>query len=189
MGWTRTLRLRLRSLFRSGRVEQELGEEFRYHLERAIEDYVASGLSPTAARSQALRDMGAIDQRMEECRDVSGLTMVHGLRQDVIYALRGLRKTPAFSAIAILSLAVGIGATTTIFTFVDAVLLRPLPYPASERIVVFHEHTLTSSAPLSVHPANFVEWRNRARSLEGLALVQARPLNAIGSSGSPTDRP
>jgi putative ABC transport system permease protein len=184
MGWTRTLRLRLRSLFRSGRVERELTEEFQYHLERTIEEYVASGLSPSLARSQALRDMGAIDQRKEECRDVSGLTAVHGLRQDVIYALRVLRKTPAFSAVAILSLAVGIGATTTIFTFVDAVFLRPLPYPASERLVVFHEHELTSSAPLSVHPAKFVEWRNRAPSFEALALVQAPPLNVIGSSAS-----
>jgi hypothetical protein len=106
--------------------------------------------------------MGAIDQRKEECRDVSGLTMVHGLRQDVIYALRGLRKTPGFSAVAILSLAVGIGATTTIFTFVDAVFLRPLPYPASERRVVFHEHQLTSSDPLSVHPANLPDVIRRA---------------------------
>jgi hypothetical protein len=84
MGWTRTLRLRLRSLFRSGRVERELTEESQYHLERTIEEYVASGLSPSLARSQALRDMGAIDQRKEECRDVSGLTSVHGLRQEVI---------------------------------------------------------------------------------------------------------
>jgi putative ABC transport system permease protein len=178
------LRLRLRSLLRGGRVEQELTEEFQYHLERTIDDYVASGQSPSAARSQALRDMGANDQRKDQCRDVSGLTMVHGLRQDVLYALRGLRRTPGFGAVAILSLAVGIGATTTIFTFVDAVFLRPLPYPASERLVVFHEHELTSSDPLSVHPSNFVEWGRRARSFEALALVQAPPLNVIGSNGA-----
>src|SRR5687768_15628365 len=156
--WVRRYRLRLRSLLRSGRVEQELTEEFRYHLERTTDEYVASGLSPSDARSQALRDMGGLDQRKEECRDASGLTMVHGLRQDVIYALRGLRKSPGFSAVAILSLAVGIGTTTSIFTFVSAVFLRPLPYPAPEQIVVFYEHERTSSDPMSVHPANFVEW-------------------------------
>jgi predicted lysophospholipase L1 biosynthesis ABC-type transport system permease subunit len=96
MRWTRTLRLRLRSLLRGGRVEQELTEEFQDHLERTIDEYVASGQSPSAARSHALQDMGAIDQRKEECRDVSGLTTVRGLRQDAIYALRGLAQTPGY---------------------------------------------------------------------------------------------
>ena len=181
--WVHRYRLRLRSLLRSSRVEQELTEEFRYHLERTTDEYVASGLSRLDARSQALRDMGGSDQRKEECRDASGLTMVHGFRQDGIYALRGLRKSPGFSAVAILSLAVGVGATTTIFTFVSAVFLRPLPYPASERIVVFHEHARTSSDPLNVHPANFVEWRRRARSFDAVALVQAPPLNVVGGTG------
>jgi putative ABC transport system permease protein len=178
------VRVRLRSLLRGGRVEQELTEEFQYHLERTTDEYVAFGVSRSEARSQALRDMGALEQRKEECRDASGLTMAHGLRQDVIYALRGLRRNPGFSAVAILSLAVGIGATTTIFTFVNAVFLRPLPYPGSERIVVFHEHEQASADPLSVHPANFVEWRRRARSFEALVLVQAPPLNVMGSSGA-----
>ena len=184
MRWTRRLRLRVRSLLRGNRVEQELAEEFQYHLERMIEEYVAAGLSPSDARARALRDMGAIDQRKEECRDASGLTAIHGLRQDVMYAVRTLRKSPGFSAVAILSLAVGIGATTTIFTFVNAVFLRPLPYPGSERLVVFHEHQQTASKPLNVHPANFVEWRSRARSFDGLALVQAPPLNVMGSNGA-----
>jgi predicted permease len=184
MRWVRGCQLRLRTLLRSARVEQELTEEFRYHFDRTTDEYLASGLSPSDARSRALREMGGLDQRKEECRDVSGLTMVHGLRQDLAYALRGLRKNVGFSAVAILSLAVGIGATTTIFTFVNAVFLRPLPYPQSERIVVFHEHDQTSSEPLSVHPANFVEWRGRARSFEALALAQAPPLNVMGSSGA-----
>jgi predicted permease len=182
--WVNKCRLRLRSLLRSGRVEQELTEEFRYHVERTTDEYVASGLSPSDARAQALRDMGRLDQRKEECRDASGLTMVHGFRQDVIYAWRGLRRSPGFSAVAILSLAVGIGATTAIFTFVSVVFLRPLPHPASERLVVLHEHERTSSDPMSVHPANFVEWHARARSFDALALVQAPPLNVMGPSGA-----
>src|SRR6185295_17088704 len=105
------------------------------------------------------------------------------LRQDLAYALRALRKNPGFSAVAILSLAIGIGANTTIFTYVNAVLLRPLPYPNSDRIVALHEHALDSPAPLSVHPASFVAWHERARSFDSLVLVQAPPLNVIGTNG------
>ena len=100
------------------------------------------------------------------------------------YALCALRKSPGFSTVAILSLAIGIGANTTIFTFVNAVLLRPLPYPDSERLVVLHEHKLDSAEPLNVHPVNFVEWRARAHSFEALALVQTPPLNVMGNNGA-----
>jgi predicted permease len=184
MRWSSKLRLRVLSLFRSGQVERELDEELRYHLERLVDDHVAAGLAPSEARYKALREMGGIDQRKEECRDARGLALVDSLRQDVTYALRALRKSPGFSTVAILSLALGIGANTTIFTFVNAVLLRPLPYPGSDRLVVLHEHKLDSSEPLNVHPVNFVEWRARARSFEALALVQTPPLNVMGSLGA-----
>jgi putative ABC transport system permease protein len=185
MRWTTKLRLRVRSLLRSGQVERELDEELQYHLAHLVDDYVAAGMSPADARYQALREMGAIEQRKEECRDARGLALVDSLRQDVTYARRALRKSPGFSTVAILSLAIGIGANTTIFTFVNAVLLRPLPYPGSDRLVILHEHQLNSTAePLNVHPVSFVEWRNRARSFETLALVQSPPLNIIGSNGA-----
>ena len=184
MRWTRTLRLRVLSLFRSGQVERELDEEFQYHLERLIEEHVAAGLSPSEARYRALREMGAMDQRKEECRDARGLALVDSCRQDVTYALRALRKSPGFATVAVLSLAIGIGANTTIFTFVNAVLLRPLPFPDSERLVFLQEHKLDSGEALNVHPANFMEWRARARSFEALALVQTPSLNVMGSSGA-----
>src|SRR6185503_4814168 len=106
------------------------------------------------------------------------------VRKDLTFALRALRKSPGFSAVAILSLALGIGANTTIFTFVNAVLLRPLPYPGSDRLVILREQPLGAADTVSVHPQNFVEWRARARSFEALALVQTPPLNLIGQNGA-----
>jgi predicted permease len=165
-------------------VEQELDEELQYHIDRLVDDYVAAGIPPSEARYRAGREMGAIEPRKEECRDARGLALVDSLRQDVIYALRALRKSPGFTAVAIVSLAIGIGANTTIFTFVNTVLLQPLPYPGSERLVSLHEHPLDSAKPLSVHPAIFLAWRARARSFEALALTQSPPLNVRGPNGA-----
>src|SRR4029453_13012381 len=106
------------------------------------------------------------------------------MRQDVTYAFRTLRKSPGFSIVAIASLAIGIGANTTIFTVLNAVLLRPLPHPGADRLVVVQEQPIDSAKPVNVHPANFVEWRARARSFRALVLVQTPPLNIMGRDGA-----
>jgi putative ABC transport system permease protein len=121
---------------------------------------------------------------VEQLRDARGLSLINGIHQDVTYAFRVLRKSPGFSTVAILSLAIGIGANTTIFTFVNAILLRPLPYPDSDRLVILQEQPLGSAKPLNVHPGNFVEWRTRARSFQRLVLVQAPPLTVTGPDGA-----
>src|SRR5918996_4664305 len=137
MRWTRKLRLRLRSLFRSRQVEQELDEELQYHLQHLVDDYVAAGLSPPDARYKALREMGAIDQRKEECRDARGTQLVENLLKDVRYALRGVRRNPVYSIVLVLSLALGIGANTAVYSVLYALLFRSLPVGDAHQLVQF----------------------------------------------------
>ncbi len=180
----RKLRLRLRSLIRSSKLEVELDEEMRYHLDRQVDLLRARGMSEHDARMEALREFGGLDQRKEECRDARGVQLVESCLQDAKYAVRGLARTPGFTAVALLSLALGIGANTTIFTFVNAILLRPLPFPHPERLVVLRERPLASDGTVSVHPQNFLEWRARASSFDAIALSQRPPVNVMGQDGT-----
>jgi putative ABC transport system permease protein len=132
---TRKLRLRLQSLFRGRRAEQELTEELQYHLERLIEDHVAAGALPRDARYAALREMGAMEQRKEECRDARGLRVIEAMRRDLRDSVRQLRKHPVFTAAAVLTIAVGIGPNATMATIISSVF-RPLPVGDADRLAV-----------------------------------------------------
>jgi predicted permease len=128
-------------LFRRARTEKRLDAELRFHLEQQIADYVASGLSPEEARRHARLEFGRLDQVKEECRDVGAARFFDALIQDFRYGLRQLRLNLGYTVVAILTLALGIGATALTFTLLDGLVLRGLPVPHPEQIVRFGVHT------------------------------------------------
>src|SRR5690242_21593324 len=186
MRWIYKLPLRLRSLFRKQRVENELNDELRFHLEKLIEEIIAKGMSAEEARYAALREFGGIEQMKEECRDSWGVRIVSELGQDIRYGVRQLRRNPGFTAIAVLTLALGIGANAAIFSVVDAVLLRPLPYPHPDQLVLIFDVPLKQSDALSgISYRDFMEIRQQNRMFSEMAGNSFHDLTLTGA-GEPS---
>lgn len=166
----RRIFLRLRSLFGRNRVERELANEFAFHLDRQIEENLARGMSASEARAAALRELGGIAQLQEECRDMRRVNLVETVLADVRYAVRGFRRQPGFAILATLTLALGIGASAALFSLVNTVLIRRLPFADPGRLAMIWESDTTGRTPLDTPaPANFADWKARNRTFADMA--------------------
>jgi putative ABC transport system permease protein len=175
--WRRYLR------FWRADVAADVEDEFAFHLQERADDLVARGLDPRTARDEALRRFGDIESVKLTCRDIAAhrenemrrLEQLGVLRQDAVYAVRLMRAKPGFTAAIVLTLALGIGATTAIFSVVNAVLLRPLPYADAERIVFVWERFNDRNGSASA--GHYHDWSEQTTTFEALAAFQTRTLN------------
>lgn len=179
--WTEILRLRLRSLLRRQRLNRELDAELQFHLEQQIAENLAAGMSPEEARYAARRATGATEQIKEECRDKRRVNFLDDLWRDARYAARVLKKSPGFTAAAILTLALSIGANTAIFSVVQAVLLEPLPFRNPDRLAMIWEDMSFLGFPQKTSaPANFLDWKRRNHVFEDMAALHGDLMNLTG---------
>jgi macrolide transport system ATP-binding/permease protein len=159
------LRLRLRSLFRKRQVEQELDDELQYHLQCQIDENLAAGFPLEEARYAALRALGAITQNKEECRTMRRVTWIEDLKKDLHYGARTLRKNPAFALVAVLALALGIGANTAMFSVAYGMLFRPLPFADADRVaVVCLNYLQRDSAFGTMCMRDYLMWKENNRA-------------------------
>ena len=177
--WLFTIPLRLRSLFRGAQVDQELHDELRDHLDRKTDEYVAKGIAPEEARRQARLDLCGMEKVKEECRDARRVNRIQDFMQDLRYGLRILRKNPGSTAAVVITLALGIGLNTTVFSFVNALLLRPpagVKAPGQLREVWIHNPR--SSGPVAYLPLTYPDYlyyRDHNQSFEGLLAYDGDP--------------
>ena len=172
MAWRKLFRDRLRALLHSDAVHGEIDEEVRFHIEMRTEENVRRGMGPEEARREAERRFGRLTRIKEMGYEVRGGGMLETLWQDLRYGARMLLKNPSFTFVAVLTLALGIGANTAIFSVVNAVLLRPLPYAEPERLVwLWDTQPQLPTAPTSL--PDFLEWKSQNRSFEHLAAFQS----------------
>lgn len=186
MKWFNVLRDRIRALRQRETVINDIDREMRSHLELQVEANVRAGMSPDEARAQALRSFGNVNKAVDAAYDVKGGGFLESLTQDVRYGVRMLAKHKAFTAVAVLTLALGIGANTAIFSVVNELLLRPLPYRDAERIVMLWEVTPEGRHQNTTSRANFRAWRAQNTSYENVAAFTDQRFNLTGD-GEPEE--
>src|SRR5580704_150293 len=176
----------LRSLLRRNSAERELGSELRFHIERQVEEHLVAGMSPEQARRAALCEFGGVEQVKEQCRDTYRAHYLENLAKDIRYGLRMLHKSPSFTFFAIAVLALGIAANSAIFSIADNVLLKPLPYRDSNRLVMVWEDARAYGFPKDTPaPGNFSDWKSRNQVFEDVAAVPYGGYFNLTGNGTP----
>jgi predicted permease len=166
------------------RWERQMHAEFQFHLENQLGDYMQQGLTREDAELRARRDFGALELAKDECRDQRAFEGVDRFLRDLRYAVRSLRKTPAYTAAAILTLALGIGANTAIFSALDGVVLKPLPYREPDRLVIIGLYNRSLKHATDVSYPDFLDWQRGARSFDQIAAFEPTGFD-LTNPGSP----
>jgi predicted permease len=165
----RTFYLRLKGLFQKKQVENDLAEELQFHLQKEIRKNVEAGMTSEEARYAALRTFGGVDQIKEDCRDVRRTRAIEDLWRDARYGIRLALKNPSFTIVTVITLALGIGANTALFSVVNAELIRELPYREPGRLVYVSEYWPHEPSMRAVPSPDFGHWQAQARLFDGLA--------------------
>jgi len=181
MRWISDVWFRLRATFAPGRMEREMDEEMDFHLEMEARKLVREGVPPEEAARRAGRDFGGVMREKERARDAWGIGLVQELHSDLRQTFRSLRRSPAFAVVAVLTLALGIGGTTAVFSVVNGVLLEHLPYRDSDELVSVHHFMSTApqdGVPLA--PAFYFTFRDHAHTLREIGIYQEREVTITG---------
>jgi putative ABC transport system permease protein len=186
MKWFNILRDRIRALRQREEVINDIDREMRSHVELQTEANIRAGMSPAEAHEQALRSFGNLNKAVDAAYDVKGGGVFETLMQDVRYGARMLSKHKAFTVVAVVTLALGIGANTAIFSVVNELLLRPLPYRDAERVVMLWEVTPEGRHQNTTSRANFRAWREQGSSFERIAAFTDQRFNLTGT-GEPEE--
>ncbi len=189
MMWIRELWQRVRSLRRRNVLESGLDEEIRFHIDEQTQKNLRAGVSPDEARRQALLKFGGIESVKESTRDEFRPALLEDTMRDLRYGFRVMSRTPSFAVAVVSVLAVGIGASTAMFSVVNTVLLRPLPFEEPERLVRIYTRTPgPDGGPFELSPGKFYDWQRDAESFEGMAMYQCCGFRELALTGTGTAR-
>ncbi len=179
MSWLSRLLFGARALTRRAAVERELDEEMRFHLEMEERHRQVGGMDAAAARAATLRDFGGVARVKDECRDSWGVRIIDDLRHDLAFAARTLGKAPSFTLVVVITLALGIGANSAIFSAVENVLLAPLPYAGGDRLL--HVHQMSRSTGFDgFSPLDLADYRAQSQTLDEVVEYHSMPFNLLG---------
>jgi putative ABC transport system permease protein len=168
--WLSAVPLRIRSLFQRKRAEQDLQDELQFHIDQQAQHHIARGLSPEQAQRTARQEMYGVEAVKDACRDARGIQWIADAIGDARYAARTLRRSPGFTAVAILTLALGIGVNATVFTVTNAVLFKGFPSVVRNDRILYIDSRKSEHGCCLSYP-DFKDWQSQARSFEGMAIA------------------